>query len=488
MKRTKKQLDSIIDKAAAEIRGETIDLSESQKAAERVWMKLSNGAQSMKPAAPQVGQIRGCQDFQALIPTYLDGTLSSARVLLLEDHVHECIPCRKALKAARQGEPVLPASMSGFGAGAAAPSTWRWAMAAAVILALGVMAYIWYDRSSNSLNVLRAVVYAKDGPVYLVGDNGDKPLETGDTVKAGEKVRVARNAQATVRLPDGSLVEMSGRSQVSVTDSKDGMTVHLDRGDIIVQAAKQHSKHLYVATDDCTVSVVGTVFSVNSGVKGSRVAVAQGEVHVDSRGQQHVLHPGDEVTTNPALETIPVKNEFAWSRNAEQYLQLLSDLASLKAAVAEKASTPSLRYTSPLLDSMPQGTVLYVAIPNITGTLAESNKIIEDRISQNPALKQWWDSNRAPAGGRAQFDEVIRKVAGFGQYLGDEIVASARMNPQGEPDNLMVTATVNDPVAFRAYLDQQVQELSQSTGNHLSVKIIDDLATVAAESSNAGSS
>jgi len=40
MKRTKKQLDSIIDKAAAEIRAETVDLSESQKAAERVWMKL----------------------------------------------------------------------------------------------------------------------------------------------------------------------------------------------------------------------------------------------------------------------------------------------------------------------------------------------------------------------------------------------------------------------------------------------------------------
>jgi hypothetical protein len=485
MKRTNKELDSIIDKATAEIRNETVDLSESQKAAERVWMKLSSGASSAKASTRSVGQIRGCQDFQGLITAYLDGTLSSARVLLLEDHTHECIPCRKVLKAARQGEPIL-SSTPGFTAGNSAPATWRWAMAAAVILALGVMAFIWYNRSIRSLEVLHAVVYASDGPVYLVGDDGAKPLHTGDAIKAGDKVRVARNAQATVRLQDGSLVEMNGRSQLSLTNAPEGMTVHLDRGDIIVQAAKQHSRHLFVATDDCRVSVVGTVFSVNSGTKGSRVAVAQGEVNVDSQGQKHVLEPGDEVSTNPALEAVPVKSEFAWSRNADQYLSLLADLASLKMEVAAKVSTPPMRYSSALLDAMPQGTVLYVALPNMTGTLAESNKIIDEKINQNPALKQWWDSNRTPSGGRAQFDEVVRKVAGFGQYLGDEIVASAEISAQGEPDNFLVTSTLIDPAGFQSYLGQQVQALAETGNSRLAVKVIDDPATASAVSQSTG--
>ena len=44
------------------------------------------------------------------------------------------------------------------------------------------------------------------------------------------------------------------------------------------------------------------MFSVVSGVKGSRVSVVEGEVHVSKDNQDHVLHPGDQIVTSPSIE------------------------------------------------------------------------------------------------------------------------------------------------------------------------------------------
>ena len=49
----------------------------------------------------QAEHIRNCDDFQSLIPAYLSQQLTSARVMLFEDHTRECFACRKELKAAR---------------------------------------------------------------------------------------------------------------------------------------------------------------------------------------------------------------------------------------------------------------------------------------------------------------------------------------------------------------------------------------------------
>src|SRR4030095_15031892 len=103
MKRSKEELNELIDKATAEIRSERLDQSVVESAAERVWAKLSNEHATAGAPAAHVEHISNCDDFQKLIPQYLSGSLSPARSLLFEDHTHECIPCRKALKVARYG-------------------------------------------------------------------------------------------------------------------------------------------------------------------------------------------------------------------------------------------------------------------------------------------------------------------------------------------------------------------------------------------------
>jgi hypothetical protein len=126
--------------------------------------------------------------------------------------------------------------------------------------------------------------------------------------------------------------------------------------------------NFFVETSDSLVSVSGTTFAVNAGTKGSRVSVIEGEVHLDRNGSDKVLRAGDQATTNTAIETIPVKDEVAWSRNAARYSQVLEGLAALRKDL-NAVARPGVRNSTRLLDMMPENTVLYAALPNLAASM-----------------------------------------------------------------------------------------------------------------------
>ncbi|MEK6320765.1 MAG: FecR domain-containing protein [Acidobacteriota bacterium] len=477
MKRSNKELNELIDQTMAEIRSERVDQTVVEGAAGRVWAKLSSENATASAPAAHVDHIRSCGDFQTLIPEYLSGTLSPARALLFEDHTHECIPCRKALKEARYGVAATPVRPDASKISASRRTVVRWAIAATIIIGIGALSLTSYDRFRRGADAFHMVVHAMDGQAYLVSDTNTEALKVGEEIKAGAKVRTSKDAGAVVRLPDGSLIEMRERSEFSVTDGAQGTTIHLNRGNIIVQAAKQQqSRHLYVQTDNCRVSVIGTIFSVNNGTKGSRVSVVEGEVHVEHGGKQDVLRPGDQVATNTSIEKVPVKDEIAWSRDAERYKNILAEVAALRKDVDARAPRPGVRYSTRLLDMMPDETVFYVAIPNLSETLAESNKIIEERLAQNPELSQWWDKEQASSRGKQEWDKVISKIGEFGAQLGDEIVVTAQLSKtgEGEPDGPLVLTTLKDPSGFRSYAEGQISMLSTNSKKAPGVRFVND--------------
>lgn len=96
-RKTNQNTDAILDKVTEEIRQERIDSELVDEAADRVWVKLSTTSLAGAADTSTIEHIHGCADFQALMPAYLRGELQTARSLLLKDHTHECIPCRKAL-------------------------------------------------------------------------------------------------------------------------------------------------------------------------------------------------------------------------------------------------------------------------------------------------------------------------------------------------------------------------------------------------------
>lgn len=124
-------------------------------------------------------------------------------------------------------------------------------------------------------------------------------------------------------LDDGSRVEMRAMAELSIERAADGIGIRLLAGDIIVNAATQRDGHLYVHTKDMTIAVVGTVFLVNAGSDGSRVAVIEGEVRVREGDMETRLRPGEQVATSPAIARRPVKEAITWSRNADVHIALL---------------------------------------------------------------------------------------------------------------------------------------------------------------------
>lgn len=476
MKRNRQELESVLDRVAAGIRSEEIDSSVVESAADRVWARLSKESAVELPETVAVDEIRGCADFQALIPAYLRKELSDARTLLLEDHTRECIPCRKAMKAARSGAPAVVVSMPRAVKPATLKSTqtpvWKWAIAATLVIGLGLVAF----NISRRIGIeSRATLNAANGTVYKVTDSESVALGVGSVIKGNERIRTAKDANAVVRLEDGSLVEMRERSEFSLSQNADGTTIHLNRGNVIVEAAKQRNGHLYVATDDALVSVTGTIFSVNNGTKGSRVSVIEGEVHVNHAGDETILHPGDQTATSASLEKISVQEEVSWSRNAERYAKLMTELVTLRRELDQKVPRPGVRYSTRLLDLVPDGTVVYGALPNISATLVESHRIMQERIQQNAALRVWWTQENGTHHG-PDLDQIIEEIRQFGKYLGTEIVASAKMGDQG-PVEPLVLAELSDAEGFRPFLEQKIASFVTTDKGAPAIRIIDDPLT-----------
>ena len=446
MSTQKQNPDQILDHAIAGIRAEEMDPAAVKQGAARVWANLAQASASVR-SDDQV--LRTCADFQALIPAYRAKQLPDAQVWLFEDHVHACPKCRSTLETARSAGVVSlrPAVRQIFS------PQWKWAMAAALAVGVGIGAWQMRDNILPAPAGPRGVVEAVNGSLYRVSDTGSVVISAGTEIGEREGIRTARGTTAVVKLADGSRVEMRERSELSLSRKLSGTTIRLERGSVIVQAAKQRTGRLYVATADCLVSVKGTIFAVDRGTKGSRVAVIQGEVQVAQAGRTDLLHPGQQAATDATMSPVAIKDEISWSQNLNQYLALLGEFAVMEQQLAQVPG-PGLRYSSRLLDLTPGGTVLYVAIPNVGGMLGDAERIFEDRLSQSQVLRDWWNTQHS----RDQVKQVLDAVQGFSQYLGNEVVLTMAERGTTGLGMPVIMAEVTRS-GFPDYLQQQVAQI-----------------------------
>ena len=435
-----------LEQALASIRADQPDSQTLSAAGDRVWQSINH---ELSAPARQIETLRSCEDVRELLPQYRAGQLNAARALLVESHLHDCVVCRREAENSARERLTLPAWQHELPQ--VRNTGLRWVAVAAAVVLFGITGYIVQQKFFGGPAGMRARVESLQGVLLRIGTGGEQMLKVGDEIVEGERARTAGGAHAMLRLRDGSLVEMNERAEFAVAMGRKDTTIQLARGNIIVQAAKRSSGHLYVDAQDCRVSVTGTVFSVNAGLKGSRVSVIEGEVRVAEAGTEKVLHPGDQLSTNASLGSVPVRQEIAWSQNLDKHLALLAEFVHLSNKL-EAVQLPGLRYQSHVLPTLPANTLVYAGIPNLGDAVQQANKLFQQELEESAVLREWWQQAQSKKHDGPEFQEIIDYVHDLGQYLGDEIVFSLSLNGnRGEP--LVVAQVQRD--GLKQFIEQQ---------------------------------
>jgi FecR protein/Putative zinc-finger len=442
-----------LDEILAELRAEQPPEELQRDAARRVFRNVFDAAYLPERTAP-VGRITGCVDFQALIPTYLDGGLGASRVSLLEDHVSECVECRRALHDARAGNrrQESPAIVRFARPAKKRVSLLPWAVAAtlAVGVALGITGAL--NGLLPGQHAVRATVKTVQGTLYTVSDLGSSLVKAGTLIHDAEELRTAKGSRAIFQLVNGAKIEMAERSEVSISRNWSGTSVQVERGHIIVNAPEAGRKAFSVSAGDVRIPVRNAVFSLNHGIKGSRVAVAKGFAHVEGPDKTYDLNAGQECATGYRLVNASLTSEFAWSQNSEYYLGLLKEFSTLRKQLQDIPS-PKLRYSSNLAKYLPENTVVYAAIPNLGGTIDEAKRIFEQRLAESEVLRDWWQQQ--PAARNGQLDQALTQISSISQYLGDEIILAVGLIGPHQYSQPVFLAEQGKS-GLREYLEQSV--------------------------------
>ncbi len=447
-----------LEKAVEAMKSENASPEQLAGARARVWANLGNAGAA------------ACAEFRTGFPEYLDGRLAGNRRLLMEDHLSRCVPCRTQLAALKGGATVVAMPDRRVSSW----PQWRtWAIAAALLVAA---LYLGRDRLDTLMAPQgpRATVASVEGGFYGVVEG---VIQNGATIREGQVVRTGPGARAVLRLADGSVIDVNERSELFVRAAWSGQTVYLQRGDIIVRAAKQRRGHLRVETRDSVASVRGTVFAVSSGMGGTLVSVVEGSVAVSQPGGDVVLSPGEQAASNPAL-TNSVQDAVSWSPDAESYTALLGSLAKIDKQMAA-LPIPALRTQSRLLSMLPVNALVYGAVPNLDGIIGETVGLVEQQSAENPVFRSWWSSS---AGQELRL--VLDRIQTVTPLLGDEIIFTISAGAPGTSEEFpMVLAEIQPGKS--AELAKALDALAAQTGNaSLPYSLTDTLMVISNSSAN----
>jgi hypothetical protein len=430
------------------MRAEGVDAGQIEATRDRVWEKVANAGSAV------------CSELRPEFRAYLGNELGVSRRLLLEDHLSRCPSCRARIAEMKGERTVIAMPVR-------SSSRWlqRGILAAAAGLLIGVV-YVGRDTIDAVMAPRgpRATVVSAEGSLYRVAAG---TLEAGAAIGERESVRTGPGARAVLRLPDGSTVDVNERTELFVAAAWSGQSVHLQRGDIIVKAAKQRRGRLRVLTRDSIASVKGTIFAVSAGVGGSVVSVIEGSVAVNQPGKELVLSPGGQAASIPSLAS-SVAQAVAWSPDAAYYVELLASFAKIERELAN--FPPELRVNADLIQYLPAALGIYGSVPNPGLTISRALALAEQQSPRNATFGVWWNSE---AGQKLR--QIADRIQSVSPLLGEEIVFCVSIVGNSDPVPMLMARV---QPGKRPELATTLQQVLAEADETASYSISDDLVLV----------
>ncbi|HEX6161757.1 MAG TPA: FecR domain-containing protein [Vicinamibacterales bacterium] len=402
-----------------------------------------------------------CEEFRHDFPAYLVKMLIPSRRAVLEEHLSRCPNCRQRIAELRGKRPVTDAPRSSS----------RWVRLGTLAAAASLLIAIVYA-GRDTIDVMmapggpRATVVSTEGGLFRVAAGS---VQAGAAIGERDTVRTGPGARAVLQLADGSKVDVNQRTELFVTAAWSGQTIHLERGDIIVNAAKQRRGSLRVLTRDSITSVTGTIFAVSAGLGGSVVSVVEGSAAVNQTGKERVLRPGDQAASIPALAS-SVAQAVSWSPDSQNYLDLVASLVKID---QEPGNVPAtLRSNSALLAQLPAGAGVYGAAANPGYTLGRALGLAQEQSTQN-ATSAWWNSESGQ-----ELKRIADRIEPVIPLLGEEVVFSVSVAGNSESNEPVPLVMARVRPGKRAELAAAVDGLFAQAGEPASYAVFDDLIVV----------
>lgn len=207
-------------------------------------------------------------------------------------------------------------------------------VAAAVTVAFITAGLLYYLRKKETVPSPFAVLIAADGQVLTLADStvlieakiGKAVVNYhSDTLRFSS----ANDEQLTLKMPaaarrkvvllsDGTIVHVNSRTTfhfpVFLAGGRRKVTID---GEAFVRVRQSHGIPFVVETPAATITVLGTLFNVNTYERGSiRVALVGGSVRLDSRNRSSVIRTGEEAvlgkTGSFEIRSFDVDSTTAW--------------------------------------------------------------------------------------------------------------------------------------------------------------------------------
>ena len=175
--------------------------------------------------------------------------------------------------------------------------TWSFTAAAAVMLVIITLALTWSRPEPVPLVPgALAVVEATTGWVTIERDEQNVSVQSGHALVAGDWLVTGEDAEATLRLTDGSRLVLKAGGRLRLP-APEGARARLERGTVVASVTPQAPNAAPIlSTPETAIRVLGTEFTLSAGVHLTIVRVSGGVVAVRT-GDDHdwVVHVGEEL-------------------------------------------------------------------------------------------------------------------------------------------------------------------------------------------------